>query len=43
MRRIIPGVGLLILGKQTLLAVIFFAALRSAFDSSRRTPHDLTR
>lgn len=35
MRRIIPGVGLLILGTQSLLASMFFAALRSAFDSSR--------
>lgn len=37
MRRIIPGVGLVILGTQSLLAAMYFAALRSAFDSSRRT------
>jgi glycosyltransferase involved in cell wall biosynthesis len=36
MRRIIPGVGLLIAGTQTLLASMYFAALRSAFDSARR-------
>ncbi len=36
MRRIIPGIGLLIVGSQSLLASIFFAALRSAFDSNRR-------
>lgn len=36
MRRIIPGVGLVILGTQSLLASMYFAALRSAFDSSRR-------
>ena len=36
MRRIIPGVGLVILGSQSLLASMYFAALRSAFDSSRR-------
>lgn len=36
MRRVIPGVGLLVLGTQSLLAVMYFAALRSAFDSSRR-------
>lgn len=35
MRRIIPGVGLLIAGTQSLLASVFFAAIRSAFDSSR--------
>jgi hypothetical protein len=35
MRRIIPGVGLVILGTQSLLASMYFAALRSAFDSSR--------
>lgn len=38
MRQIIPGVGLVILGTQTLLACLYFAALRSAFDSSRRVP-----
>lgn len=36
MRRIIPGVGLVIVGTQSLLAAMYFAALRSAFDSSRR-------
>ena len=36
MRQIIPGVGLVILGTQSLLASMYFAALRSAFDSSRR-------
>ncbi|MCU0956010.1 MAG: glycosyltransferase family 2 protein [Hydrogenophaga sp.] len=36
MRRIIPGIGLLIVGSQSLLASIFFAALRSAFESNRR-------
>jgi hypothetical protein len=37
MRQIIPGVGLTIAGTQALLASMYFAALRSAFDSSRRT------
>jgi len=37
MRQIVPGVALLIAGTQSLLASMFFAALRSAFDSSRRT------
>lgn len=36
MRRIIPGVGLAIVGTQSLLASMYFAALRSAFDSARR-------
>jgi len=36
MRRLIPGVGLLIGGTQSLLAAMYFAVLRSAFDSSRR-------
>lgn len=36
MRRIIPGIGLLIGGTQSLLASMYFAALRSAFDSARR-------
>ena len=36
MRRIIPGVGLVIIGTQSLLASMYFAALRSAFDSIRR-------
>jgi len=36
MRRIIPGVGLVLLGTQSLLASMYFAALRSAFESSRR-------
>ena len=35
MRQIIPGVALMLIGTQSLLASIFFAALRSAFDSSR--------
>jgi glycosyltransferase involved in cell wall biosynthesis len=35
MRQIIPGVALVLVGTQSLLASIFFAALRSAFDSSR--------
>lgn len=35
MRRLIPGVALVILGSQSLLAVMFFAALRSALDSLR--------
>jgi glycosyltransferase involved in cell wall biosynthesis len=35
MRQIIPGVALLLIGTQSLLASIFFAAMRSAFDSSR--------
>ena len=34
MRRIIPGVGLVIVGTQSLLASMYFAALRSAFDLS---------
>ena len=38
MRQIIPGVALLLMGTQSLLASIFFAALRSAFDSSRHAP-----
>jgi hypothetical protein len=38
MRQIIPGVGLAIAGTQALLASMYFAALRSAFDSSRRLP-----
>lgn len=35
MRQIIPGVALLLVGSQSVLASVFFAALRSAFDSSR--------
>ncbi|RYG56875.1 MAG: glycosyltransferase family 2 protein, partial [Alphaproteobacteria bacterium] len=35
MRKIIPGVALLLMGTQSLLASIYFAALRSAFDSRR--------
>ena len=38
MRQIIPGVALLLVGTQSVLASIFFAALRSAFDSSRLAP-----
>lgn len=33
MRKIIPGVALLLIGTQSVLASIFFAALRSAFES----------
>jgi hypothetical protein len=40
MRQIIPGVGLVILGTQSLLATMYFAALRSAFDSSRHVYRD---
>jgi len=36
MRQIIPGVMLVIAGTQAVLASMYFAALRSAFDSSRR-------
>ena len=35
MRQVIPGVALLLIGTQSLLASMFFAALRSAFDSLR--------
>jgi hypothetical protein len=35
MRQIIPGVALLLVGTQSLVASLFFAALRSAFESSR--------
>lgn len=35
MRQIIPGVAMMLVGTQSLLASIFFATLRSAFDSSR--------
>lgn len=35
MRQIIPGVAMLLIGTQSLLAAIFFAAMRSAFDASR--------
>ncbi len=38
MRQIIPGVALLLMGTQSLLASAFFAAMRSAFDSSRHLP-----
>lgn len=38
MRQIIPGVAMVLIGTQSLLASIFFAALRSAFDSSRAAP-----
>lgn len=40
MRRVIPGVGLVIIGTQSMLASMYFAALRSAFDSIRMTPRD---
>lgn len=36
MRQIIPGVALLLIGTQSVLASIFFAALRSAFESRVR-------
>ncbi|MCU0938783.1 MAG: glycosyltransferase family 2 protein [Burkholderiaceae bacterium] len=35
MRQIIPGIALLLVGTQSLLAWIFFAAMRSAFDAGR--------
>jgi hypothetical protein len=35
MRRIIPGVALLLVGTQAVLASIFFAAMRSAFEAGR--------
>ena len=38
MRQIIPGVALPLVGTQSVLASVFFAALRSAFDSSRPAP-----
>jgi glycosyltransferase involved in cell wall biosynthesis len=38
MRQIIPGVALTLMGTQSVLASIFFAALRSAFDSNRIAP-----
>ena len=38
MRQIIPGVALLLMGTQSLLASVFFAAMRSAFDASRPLP-----
>lgn len=43
MRQIIPGVALLLIGTQSLLASIFFSALRSAFDSSRHSTRQETR
>jgi hypothetical protein len=43
MRRIIPGVGLVILGTQSLLASMYFAVLRSAFDSIRAAPREPPR
>ena len=42
MRQIIPGVALLVMGTQSLLASIFFAAMRSAFESTHRTVSDQT-
>jgi len=36
MRAIIPGVALLVLGTQSVLAALFFSSIRSAFDSIRR-------
>lgn len=41
MRQIIPGVALLLMGTQSVLAAIFFAALRSAFDSIRNASRAL--
>lgn len=38
MRRLIPGAALLLLGTQSLLASVFFAALRGAFASARPGP-----
>jgi len=35
MRQVIPGVALVLIGTQSVLASIFFSAMRSAFDSSR--------
>jgi hypothetical protein len=35
MRQIIPGVAMVLMGSQALLASIFFAAMRSAFDARR--------
>jgi len=35
MRQIIPGVSLALIGTLSLLASVFFSAMRSAFDSSR--------
>lgn len=40
MRQIIPGVALVLVGTQSLLASVFFAAMRSAFDSIRSGPKD---
>ena len=40
MRQIIPGVALVLVGTQSLLASIFFAAMRSAFDSIRSSPRE---
>lgn len=42
MRQIIPGVALLLMGTQSLLASIFFAALRTAFDLRRGAMHTNT-
>lgn len=38
MRQLIPGAALLLLGTQSLLAAVFFAALRGAFASARPGP-----
>jgi len=40
MRQIIPGAAMLLVGAQSVLASIFFAAVRSAFDSSRLKRYD---
>ncbi|WP_235507960.1 glycosyltransferase family 2 protein [Variovorax sp. Root434] len=39
MRQVIPGIALLLMGTQSLLAAIFFAALRSAFDLRQEVMH----
>lgn len=43
MRQIIPGIALLLVGTQSLLASLFFAAMRSAFDSSSNDGYLHTR
>lgn len=42
MRQIIPGVALLVVGTQSVLAAVFFAAMRSAFESSIRDGAEAT-
>jgi hypothetical protein len=41
MRIIIPGVALLLIGTQSVLAAVFFAAMRSAFDLRARSPEPM--